>query len=394
MLSSIRLELILNLGALLFFLGIYTTLPFLSRYAILLGATAEEVSLLGPALSIVAIGLRPISGFLLDKGHLRRLIVIGLLCSMTAQVIYSLSPSVKILYMGRILHGIGSALFIPSSIYTAALAGKGSTSALAWRSTMIGLAMVLGPAVGGIIVSSMTYKWLFYTSCAMLLGSLLLHRFAVQEIQASKESKKGSMRDLFVASFIVASMGILCYSAVYNSLTLYLPALHEELGVAVGLTATAFTASSIANLASRLLFPLLCKKVPFRLTALIGFTLVTIGAWNIVVNPVSEYLLLHMLVFGLGAGVIIPSLQIMAVLGVKEKSRGLASGFYTAMFDAGNIIGPPAVMMLGASYIGALKATIIFPAAGSLVLLLFSTYKLLSDHNISAKRKPLVRATY
>ncbi|MEM4487601.1 MAG: MFS transporter [Desulfurococcaceae archaeon] len=381
MANSIRLELILNVGALLFFLGIYTILPFLSRYAVSLGATPEEVSLLGPALSIAAIGLRPLSGFLLDRGYLKKLIVAGLLCSTTAQIIYSISPNVAILYLGRILHGVGSAFFIPASIYTAALAGKGSTSALAWRSTMIGIAMVLGPAIGGFITSSLGYQWLFYASCAMLLASLTFHQLVLGKIKGGAEGGKGTVRDLVEASFIAASLSILCYSAIYNSITLYLPALHEELGIAVGITATAFTASSVANLASRLIFPIICKKVPFRITALLGFVLVTLSAVSIVANPASGYLVLWMVVFGLGAGVIIPSLQIMAVLGVKDKSRGLASGFYTAMFDAGNIVGPPLVMSLGASYMGALKATLVFPTTGSLVLLFFSTYMLLSGRN-------------
>lgn len=373
-------EIVLNLGTLLFFISIHSIAPYISRYAVSLGASEQEVALLGPALSIMAVTVRPLSGVLIDRGKLFFLIVAGIASAIIAQIVYGFSSDVRVLYMGRAIQGIGVALFIPASIYTATIIGRRAASALAWRSTMIGLSMAIGPAVGGIIISLYSYRALFNLALILLTVSAILNIEALRKLSYTSGGEKGYIKDLYNVCFIIASIAILCYSLMYNSFTLFLPAYHKVLGVEVAMTATIFTVISIFNFISRILLSVLINKIRFYIIATIGYGLAVLGVTLVTVDPLSPYILLYATITGIGGGLLIPSLQVIAILGVVKRSRGMASGIYTTMFDIGNIIGPPTTISLGATYIEALKLSLILSCIGLATLL---GYAVLSRYSVS-----------
>lgn len=370
-------ELELNVGTLLFFLAAHSVAPYISRYAIALGAGEGEVALLGPTLSLMALALRPVSGYLAGAGFLRPLLLGGVASAMVAQVVYISSSSVAALYLGRVLQGIGVALFIPTSIYTATLVGgdREASEALAWRATVIGFSMALGPAVGGVLVSSYGYSSLFTAALAYLSASLALNALASRGLRPRASRVGDGGKGILRASFLVPLVALLSYSALYNSFSLFLPALHESLGVEVALTSLVFTSYSLANLAARLVFTPVSSRVRPLATATLGYALALLGLYTVTSEPASQATPALAAVTGFGAGLLIPSLQIASILGVKPGSRGLASGVYTAMFDVGNLVGPPLAIALGVSY---LKALVVAAWMGSVGLVALATYSLKS----------------
>ncbi|MCX8208899.1 MAG: MFS transporter [Sulfolobales archaeon] len=373
-------EVALNLSTLLYFLSLHSIAPYISRYAAQLGAREREVSLLGPALSAVAISIRPLSGLLIDRGLLRLLLLTGISLAIAAQTSYWLSTSTTLLYVGRALQGVGVALFIPASIYTATLVRQNVASSLAWRSTMIGLSMALGPAVGGLLVSLYGYKSLFTAAGIYLLLSGFLTAATLKEVSTSGRRESTRLVDILNTDYLVALFSILTYSVVYNCLLLFLPAYHSSLNVDVAVTTSLFTTLSIANFTSRVILSLLSSRLRYPLIASLGSFSALLGVSLIVLNPESPYLLLYAAVAGFGGGLLIPSLQIIALLNVRERSRGLASGIYTAMFDVGNIIGPPLAVAIGKTYLDSLKASIAISSMGPVVLLIYSTASLLNQN--------------
>jgi MFS family permease len=367
-------ELELNAGTLLFFLATHSVAPYISRYAITLGAGEGEVALLGPTLSLMALVLRPLSGYLVDAGLLRPLLLSGVFSAMVAQVVYASSSSVAVLYLGRVLQGIGIALFIPASIYSATLVGseRGASEALAWRATMIGLSMALGPAVGGVLVGLYGYGSLFTTALAYLSASLVLNALASRGLRPPTSRGGGRVGGILRVSFLVPLVAVFGYSALYSSLSLFLPALHESLGVDVAVTSLVFTSYSLANLAARLVFTQISGRVKPLATATAGYALALLGIYAVTSTPASQVTPLLAAVAGFGAGLLIPSLQIAAILSVEPESRGLASGVYTAMFDVGNLVGPPLAITLGTTYSKALGIAVELGSVGLLVLAIYS----------------------
>ncbi|MCX8184251.1 MAG: MFS transporter [Sulfolobales archaeon] len=380
-------EIALNLSTLLYFLSLHSIAPYISRYAIHLGASEQEVAFLGPALSVVAISIRPLSGLLIDRGLLRVLLVVGVSLAIAAQTSYWLSTSTIFIYLGRALQGIGVALFIPASIYTATLVRRNIASSLAWRSTMIGLSMVLGPAVGGVLVSLYGYRSLFTAAGLYLLLSGFITVAAVRELKPSTKGENAQLLDILNLDYLVASFSILTYSIVYNCFLLFLPAYHSLLKVDVVVTTSLFTTLSIANFTSRVALSLLSSRLKYPLIALLGSILALSGMSLIVLNPVSPYLPLYAVIAGFGGGLLIPSLQIIALLNVRERSRGLASGTYTAMFDVGNIVGPPLAVAIGRTYLDSLKASIAFSTSGPAILLVYNAILLFSKNGVKLRGK-------
>lgn len=365
-------EVLLNVGTLCFFLSLHSIAPYISQYAVALGSDEHGVALLGPALSLTAILLRPASGYLADRGLVRFLMLAGIGSAAVAQLLYWVSADIMLVYFGRCLQGVGTALFIPASIYTATLVGEGSASALAWRSTMIGLSMSLGPAIGGIVVQSFNYKALFTTALTFLVISFVSNLTAFRGLRIERRGSGGNLADIINYSFIAASTAILAYSMVYNSFQLFLPAYHKSIEVDVTVTSTIFTAIAVANFITRFSFTAISRRVRYHITALAGFVLAISGIALIVLDPSSPYLLPYSVIAGVGAGFLIPSLQILAVLGTKDRSRGLASGIYTSMFDLGNLVGPPIAISFGSTYLESLKVILSLSPIGIASLLAYT----------------------
>lgn len=356
-----------NAGSILFFLSFYITMPFIPRYAVLLGATSAEVALLGPTLSAAAMSLMPVTGVLVDKGFSRKIVVLGVVCSILSNTVYALSLNVRALYVGRVLQGIGIGLLVPASMYIATLISTDPANTIAWRSIMVGIAMVIGPVLGGALASGFGYGWLFTVSSILLSLSLLMHHLVLLEVMHKHSAEKASsrLRDLAVSSFIVSSICTFSYGVLYGNIALFLPALHEELEIPVEFTAFAFTINSLFTLAFRLLYPMLSKSMPICAIGVMGYAMTVAGALLIAIDHVSPAVLASMAILGAGGGLLVPVLQIMAVVTVKERSRGLASGISSATFDAGNVAGPPLTISLYATYAGALKVTSLFAALGA-----------------------------
>lgn len=230
---------------------------------------------------------------------------------------------------------------------------------------MIGFSMSLGPALGGAVISLYGYKSLFVITSLFLTISAVLNVLAVGKIRYSREGERGHLGDLITRSFIVASSSILFYSILYNGLLLFLPAYHKALGVDVTTTSTMFTAMSLSNFASRVILSALSARIRYTVTAVIGYGLALIGIGLVVANPTSQLLVLYSIVAGVGGGILIPSLQIIALLGVRDRGRALASGIYTAMFDIGNIVGPPLTIGIAGTYPEALRTSIVLGSLGA-----------------------------
>ena len=111
-------------------------------------------------------------------GH-RRLYTIGLLLFVIGSVACALSPSLGALIASRVLQGIGASVMTPMSmaILFAASPPSRRGRALGIWSGVGGLALIIGPALGGAIVSQLGWQWVFWINVPIgLIGMHLSHR--------------------------------------------------------------------------------------------------------------------------------------------------------------------------------------------------------------------------
>ncbi|MCS3426611.1 MFS transporter [Leucobacter aridicollis] len=117
----------------------------------------------------------PILGSLGDRyGH--RLILLATLGTFVAGgVLAALAPTLPVLLVGRVLQGASTATFpLALAIVRRHTAGNAQRSATGWLSGTMGLGAGAALVVGGVIVETLSWHWLFVTGAAMGVLSIVL----------------------------------------------------------------------------------------------------------------------------------------------------------------------------------------------------------------------------
>ncbi|GHP13980.1 MFS transporter [Lentilactobacillus fungorum] len=99
-----------------------------------------------------------------DKiGH-RKIYNIGILIFVIGSIACALSSNITMLIIARIIEGAGASVMTPMSmaILTSALAPQERGKALGIWSGIGGFALIVGPALGGMIVANLTWQWIFW----------------------------------------------------------------------------------------------------------------------------------------------------------------------------------------------------------------------------------------
>jgi len=115
-----------------------------------------------------------------DRFGRRRLFVIGLLLFTGASAAAALSTSANALDLARALQGVGGAIVTPLTltILSAAVPRERRGLALGVWGGIGGLAIALGPLVGGAIVDGVSWHWIFWLNVpiGLVLAPLALMR--------------------------------------------------------------------------------------------------------------------------------------------------------------------------------------------------------------------------
>jgi EmrB/QacA subfamily drug resistance transporter len=139
-----------------------------------------------------------------DRFGRRRLFVLGLLLFTGASALAALSTSANVLDVARALQGIGGAIVMPLTltILSAAVPAERRGLALGIWGGIGGLAIALGPLVGGAIVSGVSWNWIFWLNVPI---GLVLAPLAYRRLEESK----GADSSLDLPGLGLASTGLL-----------------------------------------------------------------------------------------------------------------------------------------------------------------------------------------
>jgi DHA2 family methylenomycin A resistance protein-like MFS transporter len=116
-------------------------------------------------------------GALGDTFGARKIYMIGLVLFTMASLISGCAPSLSVLIAGRILQGVGASLLVPcalSLIAHAYLDNIARAKAIASWASWGGVALVLGPLVGGLLLSVFDWRSIFFLNVPICLGGIWL----------------------------------------------------------------------------------------------------------------------------------------------------------------------------------------------------------------------------
>jgi EmrB/QacA subfamily drug resistance transporter len=99
-----------------------------------------------------------------DRFGRRLMFVVGLSIFTAASAFAALAPSIEVLNLARALQGVGGAIIAPLTltILSAAVPAERRGLALGAWGGIGGLAVALGPVVGGAVVEGLSWQWIFW----------------------------------------------------------------------------------------------------------------------------------------------------------------------------------------------------------------------------------------
>ncbi len=357
-----------------------------------------------------------LAAFLLTAGSLadmygrRLLYLIGLAIFTCASVLCGFAVSTLMLQLSRALQGVGGAIMFAVSLALLADAFRGKDRGVAFGvwGTVTGLAVAIGPLLGGILTSGLSWRYIFFVNVPIGIAAVAITMTKVAESRAPQasgpdwagfaiftvalsslvygliESNQRSFTDPLVLGCLAAAAVLLAVFVFAErrrahpmfDMTLFrLPTFSGGSVAAFGLSASIFAMLlyivlylqdilgysplatgvrlmfiSVAILVTATVAGRLSSHVPVRW--LIGPGLIIVGVGLLLMRGLNAgsswtHLIPGMIVGGIGVGLVNPPLASTAVGVVPPQRAGMASGINSTFRQVGIATG---IALLGALF--------------------------------------------
>src|SRR5713101_7993047 len=146
-----------------------------------------------------------LGGALGDRFGRRRVFVIGVIWFAAASLICGLAPNLPTLIAARLLQGIGGAMLTPGSlaILQASFDPDDRAMAIGAWSGLGGIATAVGPFLGGWLVQSASWRWIFLLNLPLAIAVVIV---ALQHVPESADPE--SAREIDLAGAVLATLGL------------------------------------------------------------------------------------------------------------------------------------------------------------------------------------------
>ncbi|MFG3056342.1 MFS transporter [Kitasatospora sp. NPDC048239] len=363
------------------------------------------------ALSLAALVLT--AGSLADRLGRRRSFAAGLVIFSAASLLCALAPNPTFLNVSRAVQGVGGAVMFAVSLALVAQEfppGRERGTAMGLYGATIGVAVAVGPLVGGALTDSLGWEWIFYLNIPIGAAALVvtylklaesrdpnatridwagvatfssgLFLFVLALVRGNAEGWGSTLivslfagAAVLLAAFVVVELRVpepmlplglfrrhaftgvqLAAFAVSSSLfalflylTLYL---QNYLGLSPFAAGVRYLPITMLSFLVAPVAGLLLSRVPARLLLFVG--LLAVGAGLLLmgdIQPEDDWtgLLAGFLVGGAGVGLINPVIADVAVSVVPKENSGMAAGINDTFRQVGIAVG---IAVWGAVFVG------------------------------------------
>ena len=169
-----------------------------------LHASLDQVLWVVNAYLLVFAALLIMASRLGDMFGPRRLFTVGLAMFAVASALCGAAQSLGQLIAARALQGVGAAALTPQAmvIIQAVFQRERMGAAFGVFSSMVGLAAVSGPTLGGVLTTYLSWRWVFYVNLPIAAAGVALAYVFVPEIRS------GRRRRLDLGGVLLASAGL------------------------------------------------------------------------------------------------------------------------------------------------------------------------------------------
>jgi MFS family permease len=379
---------------------VYVALPEIGSQ---LGFSGQSRQWVFSAYSVLFGGFLLLGGRAADLYGRRRIFVAGLSLYAIASVIGGFATSAFAMIASRGMQGIGGALLFPSTvalINTLFEEGPARNRALGLWSLAGSSGLTLGSLVGGLLVSTLGWQWVFFVNLpiALLVGTMALVAIAsdppaaragkldlpgavvsttgvmllvLSLVEASEWGWTAALTGAFAAALLLGAFVLIeartshplmplamfrrgslapamavtfMFMGTFMALPYFTTELFQRAFAFTPLqTGLAFLVPCLAIAAGTQIGSRLAAKVGARLLLSLGLLVGAVGAAIVAaaIGPSEGYAALvpGLLVFGLGQGVAWPAMWIAATSGIPAEEQGIASGMASTTLWIGGATG-------------------------------------------------------
>src|SRR5512144_1147646 len=150
-------------------------------------------------------GLLLVGGALGDRYGRRRIYLLGVVWFAAASLLCGLAPNEEALVGARALQGAGGALLTPGSlaILQASFAPADRPRAIGAWTGLGGVALALGPLVGGWLISAFSWRWVFFINLPLTVAVVVL---ATRYVPESRDTSGAAPVD--VPGAVLGTLGL------------------------------------------------------------------------------------------------------------------------------------------------------------------------------------------
>ena len=143
----------------------------------------------------------------------RRMFLAGVVIFALSSATAGLAQNSTDLVLSRVVQGVGAALMMPAtlSIVTHAFPPEERGKAMGTWAGVSGLALAIGPVVGGLLTEHVSWRAIFYLNIPVAIGAVLAALFAVRE---SRDSTVGRQIDFAGVAVLTGSLTALILALV------------------------------------------------------------------------------------------------------------------------------------------------------------------------------------
>ena len=393
---------ILFMAVLVDMLGFGIVIPVLPFYALEMGATAVEVTLLIASFSAMQMAATPIWGRVSDSRGRRPLIIAGLFASAVSYLIFGLANSLALLLLSRLAAGAAGGTISVAHAYVAdTTKAEERAHGMGLIGAAAGLGVMLGPAIGGFFseISLAAPGYVAATLCAVNgIGAIfLLPESRPKEKRSAKRSGQtatlgGWIRTLSSPPLSlvlgVYFLGITSFTAMTALLALYF-----EAEFAIGAREMGFMfaiAGGVTVVVRGVVLGRLVKRFGEIATVRTGAISLGLSFVLIPLVPGFGWAMAVVPFYAFGAGTMFPAIATLTSFASDADSQGSVLGGSQFIGGLGRVAGP---LWAGFLFQEIAFDTPFHVAAGLTVLALFLSARIPQTLQSRRAREPAGTAT-
>lgn len=341
---------VVALSGFLFNMGASVTSPILTLHMRNVGATVLQIGSILSLQSALLILLRIPLTLLARRVGEKRMLALAFLSESAAQLLYGLADSPAWFWVIPAVQVLATGTFFQlSTAINSNLAPENSQGeALGRHMTIVSIPSFLGPALCGLLVSSLGYRRMFYVSFAFPLVGLALFWFFTQGLSiagAEVPVRQTPTAESLIALSANRNVRVLAfirtlYSIGHNTFqTLFSLYAVNQLGFQANQVAALFSALGVANTAVKIPIGSLTDRVGRKKTLLATFTVVVLVYIALATFTGYPMVAAAVILFGAtwGSRATVEWASLTSI--VKPETKTLAVGFMEGFWDLGAAAG-------------------------------------------------------